>query len=87
MTWRSRTSTIQIGDRVAVSARFLRSTGQFTGEICFVRGQVTDLKPLGEIILATITWEPLNGQQLDVPERMAVSNLSKVTEKGVMDRD
>ena len=87
MTWRSRTSTIQIGDRVAVSARFLRSTGQFTGEICFVRGQVTNLKPLGEITLATIAWEPLNGQQPDVPERMAVSNLSKVTEKGIMDHD
>ena len=85
MTWASRTSSIKVGDRVAVSARFLRSTGQHTGDICFCRGKVTELKSYGELTLAVIEWEPLNGVAPDVPGKMAVSNLSRVTERGIMD--
>ena len=87
MTWQSRTSSIKIGDRVAVAARFLRDTGQHTGDICFCRGNVTELRPLGEITLALIEWEPLNGAPPDVPDKMSVTNLSRVTERGVMDMD
>lgn len=87
MNWRSRVTAIQIGDRVAVSARFLRSTGQNTGDICFCRGTVAALKQLGEITLADIQWELLNGTPPDVPTRMNVTNLSKVTTKGILDRD
>lgn len=86
--WQSRTSPIRIGDRVAVSARHLRSTGQYTGDICFARGTVTELQPLGTITLAVIAWEPLEGRQPDVPERFNVKNLVRVTpERGVMDHD
>jgi hypothetical protein len=87
MTWKSRVQPIKVGDRVAVSARFLRNTGQHTGDICFCRGKVTELKSFGELILAVIAWESLNGQQPDVPEKMAVSNLSRCTERGIMDND
>ena len=85
--WASRTSKIKVGDRVAVSARHLRSTGQFTGDICFCRGTVTELQPLGQITLAVIAWEPLDGRPPDVPGKINVSNLSRVSEKGVMDHD
>ena len=87
MSWSERTSKIKVGDRVAVSARHLRNTGQYTGDICFCRGTVTALKSLGEITLATIAWEPLNGQPPDVQEKMAVGCLSRITEKGIMDHD
>jgi hypothetical protein len=88
VTWSSRTSPIKVGDRVAVSARHLRNTGQFTGDICFARGTVTALQPLGEITLAVIQWDPLNGSPPDVPEKFNVKNLSRVTpERGVLDVD
>lgn len=87
MTWASRSQPIKIGDRVAVSARHLRSTGQFTGDVCFARGTVTGLQQLGEITLAVIAWEPLSGSPPDVPTKFNVKNLSRVTEKGVLDHD
>ena len=87
MTWQSRTQPIKVGDRVAVSARFLRSTGQHTGDICFARGKVTALKPLGETTIATISWEPINGQPPDVPERMGTHCLSRITERGATRAD
>jgi hypothetical protein len=85
--WQVRTSNLQVGDRVAVAARYLRNTGQHTGDICFARGTVTDIKPLGQITLAVIAWEPLNGSPPDVPEKMAVGCLSRVTERGILDYD
>ena len=87
MKWRLRASAIKVGDRVAVAARFLRSTGQHVGDICFCRGNVTALRQIGEVTLAEVAWEPLNGSSPDVPGRMLVSNLSKVTERGIMDLD
>jgi hypothetical protein len=35
------TKIINVGDRVAFSAAFLRSTGQYTGDVPFLRGEVT----------------------------------------------
>lgn len=87
MSWAGRVSPICVGDRVAVSARHLRNTGQFTGDICFARGTVTALQPLGEITLALVDWEPLNGQVPDVPGKMNVRCLSRVTERGILDHD
>lgn len=87
MTWASRTSPIRVGDRVAVSARHLRSTGQHTGDICFARGTVTELQQIGELTLAVVAWEPLQGRQPDVPGTMNVKNLSRVTAKGFFDHD
>ena len=85
MTWASRTTAIKIGDRVPVSARFLRSIGQHTGDLCFCRGKVIELKGDKNWTLAVIEWESLNGRKPDVPEKMLVGNLNRVTEKGVMD--
>ena len=85
MSWANRTAPIKVGDRVAVSARFLRSTGQHTGDICFARGTVSALRTLGEMTLAVIAWEPLDEAPPDVPERMNVKNLSRVTERGILE--
>lgn len=82
MSWVKRTSPIQVGDRVAFSKQWLQSTGQLTGDIPFARGTVKELKPLGETILVTVDWNDPN-----IPQKVNVSNLSQVTEKGVLDRD
>lgn len=80
MTWQSRTNPIKIGDKVCYSQRFLQSTGQYTGEVPFLRGIVTELKSYGELTVATVAW---NGE--DTPAKVAVSNLSRVTEKGIFE--
>ena len=77
MTWQSRTTPIKVGDTVAYSAAFLRSTGQQTGDIPFARGVVTALKQLGEITLADIDWG-----NPDIPARVNVKNLCKPKGKG-----
>lgn len=56
MNWSSRVSKIAVGDRVALKASFLRNTGQFAGETPHLRGEVIELKPLGDNTLATVKW-------------------------------
>jgi hypothetical protein len=82
MRWTERTGAVKVGDTVMYSRAWLRSTGQFTGDICFARGTVNELQPLGEVTLAVIDWGGA-----DLPEKVNVKNLSRVTERGVMDRD
>lgn len=67
---------IAIGDRVAYSAAFLRSTGQQVGEAGHGRGIVRELVPLGDTSLAVIDWEGRHAGEL--PERVNVANLAKV---------
>jgi hypothetical protein len=79
MNWRERTKTsIQVGDRVCYSRQFLQSTGQYTGDVPFARGVVTALIPLGSTTLAEIDWN-----NSDLPSRVNVADLSRVTEKGI----
>ena len=76
MSWSDRTLTIQVGDRVAYSRKFLQSIGSFTGDLPFARGTVTEIKTLGkEIVLATINWDD---QKAELPERVNVANLCLV---------
>jgi hypothetical protein len=82
MTWQSRTSPIRVGDRVTYSRRFLQSISCFTGAMPQGRGVVKKLKQLGEVKLAVIDWGGL-----DLPENVNVKNLSRVTERGVIDLD
>ncbi|WP_254509547.1 hypothetical protein [Anatilimnocola floriformis] len=79
--WAKRQAEIQVGDRVCYSQRFLQSTGQYTGDVPFARGIVTALVPLGSIMLAEIDW-----QNDELPARVNVANLSRVTQKGILDR-
>lgn len=82
MTWASRTQPIQPGDVVCYSAKFLRSISCYTGDMPQARGKVTGLVPLGEVTLAEIEWN-----SPDLPTRVNVKNLSRITEKGILDRD
>lgn len=66
--------TFSVGDRVAYSAAFCRSTGQITGDVPAGRGTVTEIVPLGSITLAAIAWDG----DADLPARVAVNNLAHV---------
>lgn len=79
MSWRDKTSNIKVGDRVAFKASFLRNTGQYAGETPFLRGEVVKLKKLGDNTLATVKWSE------DYTSKVLVSNLSKVTQRGIFD--
>ena len=80
MSWQARAAKIAIGDRVAMKASFLRNTGQFTGPIPHARGVVKELRPFGGNALALISWDTP-----EAPERVLVSNLSRVTARGIAD--
>jgi hypothetical protein len=74
MTWTDRTQPVKVGDRVAYSKGFLRSTGQYTGDMPAAKGIVTALVPLGtETTLAEIEWD-----KPDLPARVNVKNLCRV---------
>jgi hypothetical protein len=77
MDWQQRTQKINVGDRVAYSAAFLRGTGQFTGDVPHARGEVKALLPLGETTLAEIAWD-----RPDLPARVNVANLCLVGGRG-----
>lgn len=78
----SRSQAIQVGDRVCYSKRFLQSTGQYSGDVPQARGTVTALTPVGSNILADIDWN-----DPEIPSRVNVANLSRVTKKGNFERD
>ena len=77
--WQKRVNKIDIGDKVAMKASFLRSTGQYTGTEPFKRGEVKEIKLLGDITIAKIDWGK------DGESTVAVSNLSKITARGIAD--
>lgn len=62
---------LQIGDRVKYAARFLRSIGVHTGEMCFAVGVITDLVHTGGTTLAVVDW--VGGKRL--PSRINADNL------------
>jgi hypothetical protein len=51
--------TINVGDRVAFSRAWLRSTGHFTGEVPFMRGTVRAVEPFGKGSppLVAVAWD------------------------------
>jgi hypothetical protein len=74
----TRKPNIQIGDRVAYSANWLRSTGMYVGELGFWRGTVTNMQTHGskDFVLATVTWD--KGKGPDEPSLILAANLAKV---------
>jgi hypothetical protein len=67
---------MNIGDRVAYSANFLRSTGQVVGEAGFQRGTIVEFEPLGSITLARVKWD--NPDWNFFITSVNVANLAKV---------
>lgn len=74
-----RHTALQLGDRVAYSSRFLKNTGQHTGDIPLARGTITQFIPMGNARLAQIAWD-----RKDIPEKVLDSNLSRVATDGVV---
>lgn len=73
MTWADRVKPeFAVGDKVAYSAQWLRSTGQFTGDIPHARGTITELKKIGDITLAIIDW-----RDPEIPSKVNVRNLER----------
>lgn len=70
MHYKSILDIIQNGERVAYSREFLRSIGEYTGEMPQARGTVLELITIGETTLARLDW---HGAEL--PERVNVKNL------------
>lgn len=73
MNWAQRIQPIQAGDEIAYTAAFLRSTGQYTGDVPQAKGRVTALVPLGETMLAEIVWDTP-----DLPRRVHIANICRV---------
>ena len=51
------TATFEVGAKVRYSAKFLRSTGQYTGDVPFARGVITALRPMGDSTIATVDFK------------------------------
>ncbi len=77
MSWQEKTQKIKVGDRVAYSAAFLQSTGQYAGDLPHAKGEVKALVPLGETTLAEIQWDTP-----ELPRRVNVANLCQVGGRG-----
>jgi hypothetical protein len=64
---------IQIGDKVAYSVQWLRSTGQVAGDAGHARGIVESLDTFSTgFTLARVKWD------CDMPDRVNVKNLAVV---------
>lgn len=64
---------IKVGDKVRYKSEFLRSTGQYTGDIPFARGTIKEIKKYsGDFAIALIDWQNEN-----VPARVNIGNLEK----------
>jgi len=57
-------------DIVMYSRNFLRSIGEYTGDLCFCEGKIIRLIPMGDSYLAEIDWN-IPG----IPLRVNVCNL------------
>lgn len=69
-------TTYKVGDKVAYSAKFLRSIGCYTGDMPQARGVITALGEIsrGGTVIATIEWDRAG----DCPEKVNVANLARV---------
>ena len=82
MSWASRTSPVQAGDKVAYAKRFLQSIDCHIGGMASARGVVIAVVPVGDVTVADIAWDTP-----DLPERVNVRNLSRVMNSVVMEHD
>lgn len=69
----TKTPIFAVGDKVAYSVQFLKSTGQSHSNLARARGIITELKPFGDNVLATIDWK-----DPEIPDKVITFNLAKV---------
>lgn len=63
---------LTVGDKVAYSAAWLRSTGQQTGDVPFARGVIKGFQSIGSTTIAVVDWDR------DMPPKVNVKNLARV---------
>jgi hypothetical protein len=64
-------TTFKLGDKVAYSVKFLKSTGTYTGDLPRARGTITNIHMLGgDTQLCTVDWENPN-----IPDKVIGPNL------------
>jgi hypothetical protein len=69
---------IEVGDKAAYSAKWLRSTGQIAGDIGHARGVVMEIKAHTKtFVLATVDW----GTD-EFPNKILLVNLAKIGPNG-----
>ena len=73
MNWTGRNRAIAIGDTVHYSSAWLRSTGQYTGDVCFAKGKVLALTGTKDYTIAQIEWDTT-----DLPACINVANLLRI---------
>ena len=71
---------LAVGDCVAYSKSFLQSIGAFTGDLPHARGEITKMVPLGETMLAEISWD-----RAGIPVRVNVKNLCRIGSRAFHD--
>lgn len=69
---------IKVGDKVAYSSQFLKSTGMHTGPVPFARGVVTDIKRYGAVVIAYVDWGSTLPENDNDQDKVAVANLVRV---------
>jgi hypothetical protein len=62
-----------IGQRVKYSAKWLKSMGIHSGDMCFCEGTITGMKKYGSsgFTIATIDWK-----NPEIPEKVNIKNLT-----------
>ena len=64
---------LAVGDTVAYTAQWLRSTGEYVGPLGHAKGHIVALDLLGgSLVLATVDWDTE-----EAPNRVNVANLCK----------
>jgi len=58
-----------VGDKVRMHREFLRSTGQYAGDIAHAIGTIEELKDFGQVKMAVVAWD------LDIPRKVVTANL------------
>ena len=65
---------LKVGDKVQYSTQFLRSTGEYTGNVPKAKGVVKKLTSIGSNRhMAEVDWD-----LKDVPKKILTTNLSKI---------
>ena len=67
-------SNLKVGDKVRYASEFLRSIGVHTGDMCFAKGEITEIHTLGEgpNKFAHVRWD-----YDDLPDKIHVLNLER----------
>lgn len=80
---------MEIGDKVEFAGDWLRNTGQLTGDVPFMQGEIVDLQPLNkhnQVATVDFNWLRAHGANAHIspPQRVKAltSNLEIVDRKG-----